>query len=675
MPEFLYRFRPTVLGQYQELENQEIYFSTLESLNDPMEGFIDLFWSGDEIVWKNLLRHYLLCLDRACIQLMLMGNATAIDLTSLPVLQTENDLPTPDYKDVYGRICEIFFWTPSLPEYVHGLSSRKHPIRRDELCAHLTLLHFHALNAIFTAYRNRGIVSGAPGSNEFRTLLERIPVKPEILAAIEDLESRRPEVADGAERLYAALNAVHMQSALIGKYNNPISRANHNSNLIFGEFPIQYVKLVERMVHGDWYMACFSENYTNSSMWGHYANNHKGVCLKFSTGANLGQPTLALNTITRWHASKANPAGTPGYTYVNHPFEKIAYKKTFPEIDFFRSLGRLRNVALNWWYSDGQGNNSTCAHDVQGSEAQWREKYWAEFLATQTTKLEDWAYEEEYRLVLQSLIMDYSNPLTRKLKYRFSDLKGVIFGIETPEEDKLAIIQVIKEKCDKENRKEFEFYQAYYATNAAKIEALPLDLIKMSGARGKSMTKVAILGWGSLLWDKSRKEFDDRREDWKFDGPALKLEFSRRSTSRLNALTLVIDPIHGQECHVAYALSKRATAEEAIVDLCEREKTRIENIGIAFADGSRRQGRDAISIDVISQWAKDRSIDVAIWTDLPGSFAGVAKDEFVNAAVDHVQRLPAEGKVMAAEYVWRAPDFIVTPLRSALQAAPWFKKS
>jgi hypothetical protein len=28
---------------------------------------------------------------------------------------------------------------------------------------------------------------------------------------------------------------------------------------------------------------------------------------------------------------------------------------------------------------------------------------------------------------------------------------------------------------------------------------------------------------------------------------------------------------------------------------------------------------------------------------------------------------------MAAEYVWRVPDFVVTPLRETLQAEPWFK--
>lgn len=38
--------------------------------------------------------------------------------------------------------------------------------------------------------------------------------------------------------------------------------------------------------------------------------------------------------------------------------------------------------------------------------------------------------------------------------------------------------------------------------------------------------KIALLGWGSLLWDK-RPEFDEYHEPWQFDGPELPLEFSR----------------------------------------------------------------------------------------------------------------------------------------------------
>jgi hypothetical protein len=67
MPEHLYRFRSirALLDDHHELENQEIYFCSPRELNDPLEGFKDIVWQGDHIVWRNLLRHYVLSLVRA----------------------------------------------------------------------------------------------------------------------------------------------------------------------------------------------------------------------------------------------------------------------------------------------------------------------------------------------------------------------------------------------------------------------------------------------------------------------------------------------------------------------------------------------------------------------------------------------------------------------------------
>ena len=78
-----------------------------------------------------------------------------------------------------------------------------------------------------------------------------------------------------------------------------------------------------------------------------------------------------------------------------------------------------------------------------------------------------------------SFLTDYSNPLDRKLKYKFEDLSGIIFGINTSEEDKLSIIRIIQAKCKQEQRKEFEFHQAYYSKKAGKIDVSPLNLIQV----------------------------------------------------------------------------------------------------------------------------------------------------------------------------------------------------
>jgi hypothetical protein len=194
----------------------------------------------------------------------------------------------------------------------------------------------------------------------------------------------------------------------------------------------------------------------------------------------------------------------------------------------------------------------------------------------------------------------------------------------------------------------------------------------MTETGSRSQNGIAILGWGSLLWDKCYPEFEQHHGPWELDGPLLNLEFSRVSSSRDNALTLVIDPHHGSACRVAYAMSERRNSQDAIADLCSREKTTSDNIGCYFADESAHRAKDARSLGTISQWAQTRLLDVVIWTDLGPSFEDVPNADFVCAAIRHIQQLPPTGKAKAAEYVWRSPTFVDTPLRRALQVAPWF---
>ena len=182
--------------------------------------------------------------------------------------------------------------------------------------------------------------------------------------------------------------------------------------------------------------------------------------------------------------------------------------------------------------------------------------------------------------------------------------------------------------------------------------------------------RIAILGWGSLLWDE-RPEFDETHDDWQPDGPILPLEFSRVSTSRQRALTLVIDTDNGADCRVAYAMSRRRSPEDAIADLRCREGTVMKRMGFWFADGSSRCDPDVP--DAIVPWAKDKGLDVVVWTGLCSNFMKKVGKEFtVKAAIEHLQGLPPEGKALAAAYVWRAPSFIRTELRVALETEPWF---
>jgi hypothetical protein len=190
----------------------------------------------------------------------------------------------------------------------------------------------------------------------------------------------------------------------------------------------------------------------------------------------------------------------------------------------------------------------------------------------------------------------------------------------------------------------------------------------------KADMRIAVLGWGSLIWDK-RPEFDEKHGKREYEGPVLKLEFSRLSESRKGALTLVIDDDYGQDCTVQYALSTRKDPADAIADLRCREGTIMKRMGFWFADGS--QTCEPPLPPSIPPWAQAKNMDAVVWTGLTRNFEKEAspgkKSIFsVETATAYVQNLPAEGKAMAAEYIWRAPDYVTTPLRTALLSAPWF---
>jgi hypothetical protein len=189
------------------------------------------------------------------------------------------------------------------------------------------------------------------------------------------------------------------------------------------------------------------------------------------------------------------------------------------------------------------------------------------------------------------------------------------------------------------------------------------------------MMKIAILGWGSLLWDKE-PQFDKFHKGWRNDGPKLKIEFSQIAEIQEDGIALVIDQQAGELCQVAYAMSKRAHAADVICDLRAREQTTLDNIGYLFLDGTRHHYREEITARSIAQWAQKKKIDVVVWTDTASNFKQCTGKPFsVRAAIEYIRALPPNIKAEVADYVWKAPDFVTTPLRRALQAPPWFTSS
>jgi hypothetical protein len=178
--------------------------------------------------------------------------------------------------------------------------------------------------------------------------------------------------------------------------------------------------------------------------------------------------------------------------------------------------------------------------------------------------------------------------------------------------------------------------------------------------------RIALLGWGSLLWE-GGSEFDKWHDPWQYDGPELKIEFSRISTSRFGALTLVIDPDNGVSTRVAYSFSRRQSLPEVVKDLRTREGTTSEDIGF-FDRSSKTRSRDPRSQHAVRTWATEHALDGAVWTDLPSNFSEKTGQPFTVAnALAYLNTLDPRGRAAVVEYIKRAPGFIITPLRAAFE--------
>lgn len=480
MIEYLYRFRSieALLGKYAELEKQEIYFASPELLNDPVEGFKDMYWSGGEIIWKNLLKHYLLCLEQVCVMAIIGGEDHPIDSAlHIPVFKTVKDFPTKESLAIYQEICTRFFVREEIKKYPELLASRTSRIRQNELVFYLRLLHYHALDTILSIYEKHNLLPIRADDDPIRNLAAQDINIAEMVEAINNQELSRPDIEDLAEKLYAAAKSAQSQIDLILQYNSNNSR--NNEMLVFSSFPEEYVKQLSRLVHGNWYTACFLTDYSNPSMWGYYGDNHKGACLKFRTPTWQDKPSIDLYGITGISGNQDRV--TPIYGNQKQQFHKINYEDKYPEIDFFRSISKMSLSALNEsWYCDEQGAISSCAIEIHNPEEEWRKKYWATFYRTITTKLRQWGHEQEFRLILTPTVMDYSPVEHRKFKYQLNDLEGIIFGINTSAQDRHSIMKIIEEKCRTEGRGDFKFYQAYYARHSARIEIQEMGLVKFN---------------------------------------------------------------------------------------------------------------------------------------------------------------------------------------------------
>ena len=188
------------------------------------------------------------------------------------------------------------------------------------------------------------------------------------------------------------------------------------------------------------------------------------------------------------------------------------------------------------------------------------------------------------------------------------------------------------------------------------------------------MSKIAVIGFGSLLWD-----LDDLAPkvsgEWKmYEGPVLPLEFSLVSRKRHYALALVIDYGDGAPCPTCVIDSVRSEIGTAVVDLANRERMEPANIGFVDRNTGKSHSLREETRKTFWNWIEDRDYDGAVWTDGERNFEALTGKAFnLQTAQDHLRSLQGISLEEARRYIRNAPARVETPLRRALEGAPWWR--
>ena len=105
--------------------------------------------------------------------------------------------------------------------------------------------------------------------------------------------------------------------------------------------------------------------------------------------------------------------------------------------------------------------------------------YWARFREKVSQKFPNWEYEGEVRLVRDSQFTGNLEPKDRILHYKFDHLVGIIFGMKTPVEEQIRVMEVIERKLREHPEKEFKFYKADYSASQSRFAVNELELLKL----------------------------------------------------------------------------------------------------------------------------------------------------------------------------------------------------
>jgi hypothetical protein len=185
---------------------------------------------------------------------------------------------------------------------------------------------------------------------------------------------------------------------------------------------------------------------------------------------------------------------------------------------------------------------------------------------------------------------------------------------------------------------------------------------------------IAIIGYGSLIWDLDDLEPHVAGPWRRGAGPRLPVEFSRISPKRKRALVLVVDETVQTPSPISVIASARGHPDDAVADLARRERCPPERLSVATRGGNQTSSRFPLALAAVADWLAASPYDAAIWTELDSNFAAHTGTAFSLAAAElYLRALTGDSLQEAWRYLESAPVETDTPLRRHMRAQGWWR--
>ncbi len=375
----IYRFRSAdklLDEKYDEFTH--IYLADRESLNDPMEGFFNIIFKGDETLWGNLFKHFYQSIWIIWTIMALKHGRHDLGKQDVIIGNGSNWSDDFFYKEAYSEFES--YWLRFCDTYEMNTV-----FERFEKCS----------CPINVAILEIALQVTAPFAMHHVGLLGDTSINPQNSSLHDFLE----QLIDSIETYPISNECKHDLIAGIAKnigakyhfdINIPQNLSKNNAFLLLdftNIFMDRLLYLSTPYVH----LASFSKKFDHPLTWSHYADGNKGVCLIFDKSADY--------TIQK--------------TNEKLRFHPVFYDLKTTELNFFSTIFRINSAqAINRWQSGG-----LCPE--KGS------KLFDRILYPYFHKLGVWEYEAEERLLVDDFMRDEPFQI---VGITDSHLKGVIFG-------------------------------------------------------------------------------------------------------------------------------------------------------------------------------------------------------------------------------------------------------